>query len=371
MHPLNSAVSTGETAPSHSIKGRLFWGLLSLATVAALATVASAQTPPTGPPNGPPAGMMPPPGMARPHAAAPPPAYFPLGDDLGDDDGFDDLWGLLPAKTLFWQTFLNGDYNELDEATPAMTADYLAERDPQNALYLGMAHLWTLAESARDDDTDASITDELILAERYLEIAARLNPADARIPSWLGAVKLALAQLHDDPMVAAEGQALLGESIARYPEFGFFGAAFPLAGLPVDSPQFQNALELMWVGQNACLDTPLDRSNPDYTPYMSQATTVGPKKVCWNSDTVPHNLEGFLLAFGDMLLKAGDVTAARVIYNNARLSASYHEWPYRQELEDRLANLDRLAALLADLNPINDPQLSINSSYSCAMCHQK
>jgi hypothetical protein len=98
------------------------------------------------------------------------------------------------------------------------------------------------------------------------------------------------------------------------------------------------------------------------------------KRVCWNTPAVPHNYEGFLLNFGDMLVKAGEIEEARKIYSAARLSPSYKEWPYKDILEDRIRKAE-LNKNLFEKRPelvieSNDNQIFINSVFSCTGCHQ-
>ena len=39
---------------------------------------------------------------------------------------------------------------------------------------------------------------------------------------------------------------------------------------------------------------------------MTLETKEGARRACWNSRIAPHNLEGFFLNMGDMLVKSGD-----------------------------------------------------------------
>ena len=66
----------------------------------------------------------------------------------------------------------------------------------------------------------------------------------------------------------------------------------------------------MWLNLEACAGEALMRDDWDYGPVMAQATTEGELRTCWNTPLVPHNFEGFFLAMGDVLTKAGDVENA-------------------------------------------------------------
>lgn len=85
------------------------------------------------------------------------------------------------------------------------------------------------------------------------------------------------------------------------PEFNLFTGGYVFSRLPADSPQFQEGLAWQWRTLDHCIEE-------------------GKKRACWNSWIAPHNLEGFFLNMGDMLVKSGDWQMAQKIYANARLS---------------------------------------------------
>jgi hypothetical protein len=63
---------------------------------------------------------------------------------------------------------------------------------------------------------------------------------------------------------------------------------------------------VQWHTLDKCIEGKIDRANPDYSPYMAKETTEGKKRACWNSWITPHNLEGFFVNMGDMLVKSGN-----------------------------------------------------------------
>jgi hypothetical protein len=108
---------------------------------------------------------------------------------------------------------------------------------------------------------------------------------------------------------------------------------------------------------------------------MRMETTEGTKRVCWNSRIAPHNFEGFFLNMGDMLVASGDWQTAQIIYANAKLSATYAQWPYRGVLEQRIVNARANGE--AFRGPVGrnrqngtGPRLMIAESFSCMACHQ-
>jgi hypothetical protein len=100
---------------------------------------------------------------------------------------------------------------------------------------------------------------------------------------------------------------------------------------------------------------------------MSRATTVGEKRVCWNSTIAPYNFEGFFMNMGDMLVKAGDPGTARKVYANAKLSPTYASWPYRAVLEQRLTDAE---TNVAGFRAGTGTPMMGRSAYSCMACHQ-
>jgi hypothetical protein len=73
-----------------------------------------------------------------------------------------------------------------------------------------------------------------------------------------------------------------------------------------------------------------------------------------------------------MLVKAGDPERAVTMYQNARLSADFATWPYRDALERRIteagANVDVFRR--AD-PPASGPTMMVRSPYACVGCHQQ
>lgn len=279
------------------------------------------------------------------------------------------------AKAEFWKAFYGGDYGALPGVTRGLVAAYLENpRDPETALLLGHAHLWRVSERARipAEDQDPSLADALILAERYFEEAHRLAPDDARIRGWLGSVRLALGTTHADERLTRQGYFQLRSAVRAYPEFNHFTMGFILSGGSRAGATFQEGLDHMWQNLDRCAGERVSRAAPSYAPYMPRATETGPSRVCWNSPKAPHNFEGFMLNFGDMLVKAGQPETARAVYANARLSPTFETWPYRGVVEQRILKADEAAALFARAGRGDEqPEIMFNSAFACSACHAR
>jgi hypothetical protein len=269
----------------------------------------------------------------------------------------------------FTASFTAQDYQDL----PARLADLQAARarhpdDARTVLVLGLANLWGVAESARDPSVGPHLPTYAMDALTYLGQAAQLDPSDLRIDGWLGSSLVGTGRFaHDDGMVA-QGEQLVNAGVAGDPEFNLFVRALVHQDAPASTPVFASAIDDYYANVLVCFGR-VARENPDVTPFVAQATTTGDKRVCWDVPKAPHNFEGFFLWMGDALVKAGQVDAARVAYQDATLGTGYTTWPFRDLLAQRLADADARAALYADADPSNDPPLTGDTQIQCAGCH--
>lgn len=279
------------------------------------------------------------------------------------------------ADVLFWQMLHGGEYDRIPDALAALTAAYLDDpTDSTTASHIGFLHIWRLAECSRLETVPSTITDHAVLARKYFKESAQLNSTDARVLGFLGAATVVEGTIHKDEGLIREGYYTLVESIHAWPEFNYFTAGFVMSRMPVDSAQFQEGLEWQWRNLHECANEKVDRKNPDFAKNMQFYTTEGKKRVCWNSWIAPHNMEGFFLNMGDMLVKAGDWHIAQRIYANAKLSPDYAGWKFRPVLEDRIKHAEGNVILF---NTPEDPtvkttnSIMINSRFACMGCHQK
>ena len=276
------------------------------------------------------------------------------------------------ATAEFWLAFRQARYDAIPEVRTLLTAAYAANpADPQIALLLGQLHFWKAAERTRDGADGPMIADHLILAEQYLSQARRLTPADHRIPGWIGGLELALGSFHADDRLKRRGYFRLRRAMQAYPEFNGFSFAFPLISQPSWSPLLQEAVDAMWEAAELCNRESYDRRRPsfDYRRFAEHRTATGPTRVCWNTELVPHNMEGFFLHFGDLLLKAGHDHAARAAWEVIMQIPEYPTWPYRAALQERLAGFDEWKRTLRDDDPANDPPYMLRSPIACTGCH--
>ncbi|MBI3358082.1 MAG: hypothetical protein HY037_00590 [Nitrospirae bacterium] len=279
------------------------------------------------------------------------------------------------ADALFWKTLHGGQYDQIPVALNALTAAYIVDPgDATTAAHIGWLHVWRIAERTRMVDIPATITDHAVMGRRYFEEAVRLNPKDARYLGFYGGILLAEGSIHQDEKLTRKGYFTLMDSIKAFPEFNYFTAGYVMSERPRDSKQFNEGLEYQWLNLDVCVGEKVNRHNPDYQKYMHLKTDKGQKRVCWNSWIAPHNLEGFFLNMGDMLVKAGDWQTAQKIYANARFSDEYNQWKFRDLLEERITQAE------TNVTAFNAPQdtagrtaqpIMFQSAFSCMGCHQE
>jgi hypothetical protein len=276
------------------------------------------------------------------------------------------------ADDLFWNTFHNGEYEEIQNALEVLTTAYLqTPNDAKTAAHIAWLHNWRIAERARMGSPPAVITDDTILARRYFQEAVKLDPSDARTLGFLAGHTLAEGTLHKDERLLREGYFMMLDAIKAWREFNLFTGGYIMSRLSADSKQFREGLEWQWQTLDACIEGKLDRANPDYAAYMVKETTEGTKRACWNSWIAPHNFEGFFLNMGDMLVKSGDWQTAQKVYANARLSRTYGGWKYQSVLEDRIHRAQANVALLNAPEGAPTIPIMIDSEFACMACHQE
>jgi hypothetical protein len=281
----------------------------------------------------------------------------------------------LQADGLFWQTLHAGRYENIPEVLTPLKAAYLQDpRDPVTAAHIGWMHIWRLAERARRAGMppDPGITDDAVLARKYFEEAVRLNPGEARYRGFYASLLMAEGSIHKDEGLQRRGYYAMRDAVAAWPEFNYFTAGYGFSAQPRTSERFREGLEYQWRTLDLCVGEKVDRDNPDFAKYMRLDTKEGSRRACWNSWIAPHNFEGFFLNFGDMLVKAGDPGRAVKVYANARLAPEYARWPYRDVLEERIANAPQyVVAFQQDPPAARGPALMVRSRFACVGCHQQ
>lgn len=108
------------------------------------------------------------------------------------------------------------------------------------------------------------------------------------------------------------------------------------------------------------------------TAFVSKITHRG---YCYNTDVAPFNIQGLFVTQGDAYLKEGKLEYAKVAYENALRSPNTENWGYADQVELRLAQMERLQSkFLEDSGKVRAPQeptaMIFQATWYCAACHQ-
>ncbi len=278
-----------------------------------------------------------------------------------------------PQITSFFDAFHASRYSQA--SSTAAVLDQAAMQTPTDgplSFVRFLDHFWHLSEAGRDPTQSGSaLSTEAMDSLGLIMTAKANNPTDPRVDCFLGIDEVETGQATKNDALVQQGMAAIDRSVQAWPQFSLFCKALVYDTLPVTDPNFQLAVDAMYGTFAACFGEPADPDNPDITKYLDQATSVGPNRACWNDWIAPHNAEGTYLFIGDLLVKQGNVAAAKVAYNDAKLIKEYPQWPYQSILEERLSSdLNATSQLYRDSDPTNDPPIGGNrDNRGCAVCH--
>jgi hypothetical protein len=275
------------------------------------------------------------------------------------------------AKAFFWETFTAQRIDDGTRASQLLESALGANPGDANlALLVAHSYLWRLSEFARSTTPDPSQLPALAgAAEAGFARAYAQAPNDARISGWLGSVMVGNGGATGDAEKLEAGHALVGQGVAAYPEFNGFVQSLVNASYPVGSPQFDLALEAMWDNLDVCAGFTTDREEPNVRQAVEAVLQGGADPACANTLRAAHNLEGFFLYFGDILVKANRETAARAMYDATRASPTFDLWPYRDTLTQRELDVTARLAAYANEDPSDDPALVAQEVFNCSYCH--
>ena len=254
------------------------------------------------------------------------------------------------ASVMFRANLRAGDRNARAATITALDAAVKTlPIEEQLELFLGLAHLWRLAEPLPGEDQVLQQLTDATGARDHLRRAYELCPTDHRIAAWLGPVLVQFGRQLNDQNTINEGLMILDQGIAAYPSFVLFSKLLIYANSARDTPEFKSAFDAVIANQGACEQTPTD-------------------PACTNS-TVPHNREGGMLFMGDMLTKGLKRDEALATYTDMMSEPGFSTWSFHAVTTDRLQNLDARIALYANTNASDDPAAAWTANNQCALCH--
>lgn len=275
------------------------------------------------------------------------------------------------AKAFFWDAFTQQRFADGARATALLEAALAVNPgDASLALLVAHSYLWRLSEFGRNPEPDPTELPALAGAsEAGFGRALGQAPTDARILGWLGSVMIGNGGAMGDAEKVAAGHTLVEQGVAAYPEFNGFVLSLVNASYPVGSAEFELAVEAMWDNLDVCAGFTTNRETPDLSAALAPVLAGQADPACANTVRAAHNLEGFFLYFGDLLLKANQETAARAMYDATRASPTFEFWPYRETLVQREQAVAARLAAYTNSDPSDDPALIAQEPFSCSYCH--
>ncbi len=283
------------------------------------------------------------------------------------------------ANDYFWKNFHEGNYDNIDSVLYYLSAAY--NQNPnhlETVSHLGFTHIWALSERQQLDIIPPTIVDHATLSLKYFGESHQLNPHDPRILGFYADVKMTVASISDDQKLSKQGYFDGKKAVKKWKEFNYFTVGYILSQLHQDSWQYDKGLEWQWNTLDECYCEKFDRENPSiekYIPMEQTETNLKRKRACWNSWIAPHNVEGFYMNMGDMLVKNGDWQKAVQIYKLAKQVPQFQNWVYKEVLEKRIISAEENVAKFRqainnNIKSTIDDVMLINSSISCISCHK-
>lgn len=283
------------------------------------------------------------------------------------------------GNQYFWRNFHTGDYSNIDSVLYYLSAAYNENPNHlETVTHLGFTHMWALSERANLHPIPPTIGDHAVLALKYFGESYKLNPNDPRVLGFLADAKMAVAELSEDAKMAKDGYLNGIKSIKQWKLFNNFTIGYVFSQLHHNSSEFEKALKWQLEVLDDCYCLKFEKDTEKlikYGPINDTITNLKRKRACWDSWIVPHNVEGFHLNLGDMLVKNGDWEKGVQVYNMVKQAPNYQSWPFKSLLENRIIAAEenvikfRLPIDDSKKNEIDDVML-VNSSISCISCHK-
>jgi hypothetical protein len=287
------------------------------------------------------------------------------------------------ANEFMWEQFHRGNYDSIPSVLEKLNKAYqLDPNDAKVTAHLGYIYLWAFSERIRKNSQDR-ILENIFLSNRFFKEAIILNPKDARLYGFQSAVQMCEGALTNNLELLAQSYFGSLKAIRKWPAFNKFALGYVESQLDTGSRMYKQGLNYQWEIVKECAEEKLTKEKIMEEPLkvfahlykeIDSSKDAEIKRACGNSWIAPHNWEGFFLNFGDMLVKAGKLEEARVIYSAVKISPSYADWIYKDIIDARIEEMNlNVQAFNKKQNLIELPgkrQMMINSEISCAGCHQ-
>jgi hypothetical protein len=287
------------------------------------------------------------------------------------------------ANHYMWDQLHRGNYDSIGKVIQKLRLAW--EQSPNDAIlndHLGFIYLWKFCERARVEH-DTSIFQNVSLSNSYFKKAIELDPADERIYSLQAAAEMCLGKIRNDRRLMRKAYRNAKKAVPKWPQFNRFSLGAAESVQNKSGRMFWEGLRYQWITMDECSCKKLSKEEilehpeiiiPQLFDELQKSEDPKMKRACWNTWIAPHNFEGYLLNFGDMLVKKGKLKEAKKMYEAIKLSPAYREWPFQSILEERIKNIGSneiefnkaFQAVIAT----HSTQIFINSKFSCVGCHQ-
>ncbi len=257
----------------------------------------------------------------------------------------------------------SAEYDKAPELIAGLDAAFEANPNQGRiAFYAGTMRLWLATGGPREP---AEQLNDVLGAIDKLEQARVLRPEDPHVNAFLGIAQVALGNVLRDEQRIDTGRTVLVRGIPFYPPYVNGVRTQAMGMLPRDHQYFPQAIDAMHETLAACGVQATPGSDLRIV-YPSAANTQG---TCWNSGHVDHVWEGIFLIYGDVLVKSGNPSLGRQLYETARLSPTFDAWLFPDVLEARIASAEQRAVLYLDGDRENDPPTWMEDRNLCIGCH--
>ncbi len=280
------------------------------------------------------------------------------------------------ANKYFWDNYHSGNYDSIPKIIDKL--NLALQENPKDIIsttHLGFVHIWALSERQRLNEPNPSITEHILLSKKYFQEANLMNPHDLRVLGFLADLTLAEGITLQNKKQITEGYFLGLKSIRKWPQFNKFTVGYFFSSLDRTDKNFQKGLDWQYSTIDDCACEKNTKSNlVAATKKIKNSKDPKIYRACWNTWIAPHNWEGYCLNWGDMLTKNGALDEAKKIYELAKESDTYNEWPYQTILEERIAEVSSnyidFNKAIDETNLKNQKVIMLNSKISCMGCHQ-
>jgi hypothetical protein len=276
----------------------------------------------------------------------------------------------------FFNAFLSYQHASI-EPLKERFKEYL-KRHPKSAYALGrlaFLNLWQWQERYYFNPVPGDLPRTVSECFKYFRESFEVAPLNMAFRGFGGNCMMLTASLSQNDALMIEANKIALQAIRGLPEYSLFSLSYTFIQAPAESKRFKVGSEMVFRLLDICYGRYVDRENPDIRSFIGESAKIDTPYhyYCRNTFMTPHTMEGWLLTLGDVLVKAGRLKAAAVMYENVRASPGFAKWPFKFMVDDRLANLEKYSRefnLPIDMLSAPDhATMAATGQYSCSLCH--